>query len=202
MPRTGHRDTLLDLAHQRDIFRTKDATKRGIPAIYLTRMVRAGELKRLDRGLYALPNADLSEHASLAEVAARVPNGVICLISALAYHQLGTQLPSAVWLALPAYSKAPRIESPRLEIVRMGGESLEVGAEPHFIDGVTVRITDPSKTVADLFKFRSRVGLDVALEGLREYWHSPYRDLEALRAYTAIDRVGNVMRPYLEMLAA
>lgn len=201
MSEVEHLRAILGLAREQTIFRARDVAELGVPTTALPRMVRTGVLQRLGRGLYALANADFSEFVSFAEVAIRAPRGVVCSISALAFHQLGTQLPSTVWLALPTSVKAPRIESPRLSVVWMGRRAFETGYDLHAIDGIEVRIGDPHKTVADLFKYRSRVGLDVTLEGLRAYWESPYRDLERLRRYANIDRVESVMRPYLEMLA-
>lgn len=193
---------LLDLAGQRGLLRTREAAEAGIPTVYLTRLVRKGRLERIDRGLYALPDRDMNEHASLVEVAKKVPHGVICLLSALNCYGLGTQIPHAVWLALPAHSSEPRVGTVALELVRMSDASFRAGVQSIQIDGVDVRIFDPSKTVADLFKFRSRVGLDVALEALREYWRSDHRDADALYRYAEIDRVRRVLRPYVEMLAA
>lgn len=193
---------LLDLAERRGLLRTREAVEAGIPTIYLTRLVRRGQLERVDRGLYALPDRDMGEHASLAEVAKKVPDGVICLLSALNYYGLGTQIPHAVWLALPAHSSEPRVGTVALELVRMSEASFRAGVQAVEIDGVKVRIFDPSKTIADLFKFRSRVGLDVALEALREYWRSEHRDAASLHRYAEIDRVWRVLRPYAEMLAA
>lgn len=193
---------LLELVAREGLLRTSEAVDAGIPTIYLTRLVRKGRLERVDRGLYALPDRDMGEHASLAEVAKKVPDGVICLISALSYYGLGTQIPHAVWLALPAHSSEPRIGTVALELVRMSDASFRAGVQTVEIDGVEVRIFDPSKTIADLFKFRSRVGLDVALEALKEYWRSEHRDVDALYRYAEIDRVQRVLRPYAEMLAA
>lgn len=193
---------LLDLAERRGLLRTREAVEAGIPTVYLTRLVRKGRLERIDRGLYTLPGTPMGEHASLAEVAKKVPGGVICLLSALNYFDLGTHIPHAVWLALPAHSSEPQVGTVTLELVRMSDASFRAGVQTVEIDGVDVRIFDPSKTVADLFKFRSRVGLDVALEALREYWRSDHRDTDALYRYAEIDRVQRVLQPYVEMLAA
>ena len=156
----------------------------------------------LVRGLYALPGVPAGEHASLAEVAKKVPNGVVCRLSALSYYGLGSQIPRRVWLALPAHGSVPRLGTVTLEPVRMNDASFRAGVRTVDIDGVPVRTFGLSKTVADLFKFRSRVGLDVALEALKAYWWSEHRDPDALYRYARVDRVQRVLQPYVEVLAA
>jgi predicted transcriptional regulator of viral defense system len=193
---------ILDLVNRNGLVRARDVKSRGIPTIYLTRMVQKGTLERIARGLYTRPDTAFSEHVSLAEVATLIPHGVLCLLSALQLHELTTQMPQAIWLALPAPARNPAVANVKLEIVRMSEASLKAGVTTRVIDGVPVKVFDPSKTVADLFKYRSRVGLDVALEALKAYWHSGHRDLKALHRYARIDRVERVMRPHLETLAA
>lgn len=193
---------LLDLVDQRGLVRARDVKRAGIPTVYLTRLVRAGALERVARGLYAKASAPVSEHVSLAEVAALAPRGVICLVSALAYHGLGTQNPHRVWLALPRGTKPPTTITVGLEVVRMHSCALVAGVETHDVGGTPVPIFDPSKTIADLFKYRSRVGLDVALEALRAYWASDDRDADALRRFARLDGVEKVLQPYLEAVAA
>lgn len=193
---------ILDLVKRNGLVRARDVNSLGIPTIYLSRMVQNGTLERIARGLYALPDTPWSEHVSLAEVATLIPHGVLCLLSALQLHELTTQLPQSVWLALPPHARDPAMTTSKLEIVRMSEASLNAGVTMSNIDGVQVKVFDPSKTVADLFKYRSRVGLDVALEALKVYWHSEHRDLNALHQYARIDRVERVMRPHLETLAA
>ncbi len=195
-------DRILDLIDRHGLVRARDVHAAGIPTVYLTRLVRAGILERVARGLYARADAPADEHASLAEVAKLAPRGVVCLLSALAFHELGTQNPHRVWLALPHKAKPPASVPVQLVVARMHPRALAAGVATHRIEGVPVPIFDPSKTVADLFKFRSRVGLDVALEALRAYWNSAYRDQEALRRYARLDGVENVMQPYLEATAA
>ena len=192
---------VLDLIDHHGLVRARDVQRAGIPTVALTRLVRAGVLERVARGLYARASAPVGQHVSLAEVAKLAPRGVICLLSALTFHGLGTQNPHRVWLALPHKAKPPRSIPVQLAIVRMHPRALEAGAVMHPIDGTPVQIFDPSKTIADLFKFRTRVGLDVALEALRAYWASDHRNLNALRRYTKIDAVENVLQPYLEAVA-
>jgi predicted transcriptional regulator of viral defense system len=193
---------VVALIDHHGLVRARDVQRAGIPTVYLTRLVRAGILDRVARGLYARASSPPSEHVSLAEVAKLAPKGVICLLSALAFHGLGTQNPHRVWLALPHKSTPPSTVPARLAVVRMHPRALEAGVETHRIDGTPVPIFDPSKTIADLFRFRTRVGLDVALEALKAYWASDHRNLEALRGYARIDAVENVLQPYLEAVAA
>lgn len=193
---------ILDLAKKTGLVKTSDVKSRGIPTTYLTRMVRKGTLERVTRGLYARPDNAWSEHASLAEVAKLVPQGVLCLLSALQVHELTTQLPRAVWLALPAHSKEPKVTTVKLEVVRLNSASLRAGVTTRNIDGVPTKVFDASKTIADLFKFRSRVGQDVVLEALKAYWRSEHRNTSALHRYARVNRVDQIMRPYLETLSA
>ena len=193
---------LLDLVDHQGLVRARDVEAAGIPTVYLTRMVRAGLLERVARGLYARASAPAHEHASLAEVAKLAPRGVVCLLSALAFYELGTQNPHRVWLAIAHNAKPPTTTTVPLAVVRMHPRALAAGVATHDVDGTAVRGFDPSKTVADLFKYRNRVGLDVALEALRAYWFSPHRDAGALRRYAGIDGVEKVMQPYLEATVA
>ena len=195
-----HEQSVLRLAGRRGLLHTRDIAAAGIPTITLTRLVRSGRLLRAGRGVYALPERLGSAHRSLAEVALRAPRGVICLLSALTYHEIGTQAPFEVWLALPAGVTPPRIKSPAIRVVRMTGGSFSQGTRRVAIDGVKVPVYDAAKTVADCFKFRNKIGLDVALEALRESWRERKVTSDALWRYAKVNRVANVMRPYLEGL--
>lgn len=166
----------------------------------LTRAVRRGQLERIGRGVYGLPARPVSAHGTLAEASLRVPKGVICLLSALRFHGLTTQAPFEVWLAIDNKAATPRLDYPPLRLVRFSGPALSEGIEKHRIDGVTVRVTCVAKTVADCFKYRNKIGLDVALEALREAWAARRISSDELWRYATIDRVANVMRPYLESL--
>ena len=162
---------ILHLAHQRRLLRARDVLEQGFSTISLTRLVSAGKLERVARGIYSLPDQSISEHRSLAEVAIRVPRGTICLLSALRVHDIGTQAPFEVWMAIPHSMLSPRLDRPLLRVVRMSGKSLTEGIEEMTINGVTIHVFNPAKTIADCFKFRNKIGLDVALEALREGWH-------------------------------
>lgn len=198
-----HEDAVLRLASKRGLLRARDVAAMSLPTVVLTRLVRAGKLARAGHGLYALAGAQASAQRSLAEVALRAPRGVICLVSALRVHEVGTQSPFQVWLALPPGTTPPRMDSPQLKVVRMSGASLTEGVERVRIDGIEVPVFDTAKTIADCFKFRNKIGLDVALEALREGWRERKTTrvtMQALWRYAKVNRVGNVMRPYLEGL--
>ena len=193
---------VLALAEQRPLLRARDLAAHGLPTMVLSRLVAAGRLERIARGVYSLPGRSLSEHRSLAEVALRVPQGIVCLLSALRVHGIGTQAPFEVWIAIPHNSPTPRLDQPALRAIRMSGPALSEGIEPMQIDGVSVPVFNPAKTVADCFKYRNKIGLDVALEALRDGWAQRKLTIDALWHYATIDRVAKVMRPYLESVTA
>jgi len=193
-------ERLIDLVRSQGLIRPRDLIPLGIPRISLTRAVRRGDLERVGRGLYGLPGRQVSAHGSLAEVARRVPKGVVCLLSALRFHGITTQAPFEVWLAIENKSLAPKLDYPPLRIVRFSGAALTDGVEKHVVDGVTVRVTSVAKTVADSFKYRNKIGLDVALEALREAWHAKRMSSDDIWRYAKVCRVTNVMRPYLDSL--
>ncbi|MBL8387888.1 MAG: type IV toxin-antitoxin system AbiEi family antitoxin domain-containing protein [Hydrogenophaga sp.] len=196
-----HEQAVLALAASQPLLRARDLTEHALPTVALSRLVAAGKLDRVARGVYSLPGRALSEHRSLAEVALRVPRGVVCLLSALRVHGIGTQAPFEVWLAIPPHTPTPRLDQSALRVVRMSGPALSEGVEPIDIDGVRVQVFNPAKTVADCFKFRNKIGLDVALEALRDGWTQRKLTMDALWHYAAVNRVANVMRPYLESIA-
>ena len=181
--------------------RARDVRASGLSSPELARLVEAGQLEHVGRGLYVPAKAKITEHHSLVEAAARVPHGVVCLLSALRFHGIGTQNPHEVWLAIDVKAWKPVADSPPLRIVRFSGIALTHGAEVHKLEGVDVRITSREKTVADCFKYRNKIGLDVALEGLREYLRSRKRSIDHLNKAAEACRVARVMRPYLEALA-
>jgi predicted transcriptional regulator of viral defense system len=194
-------DKLLELVRMQGLLRPHDLAPLGIPRVALTRAVRRGQLERVGRGLYGLTARPVSAHGTLAEVARRVPKGVVCLLSALRFHDLTTQAPFEVWLAIDNKAATPKLDYPPLRLVRFSGVALTEGVEEHAVDGVTVRVTGVAKTVADCFKYRNKIGLDVALEALREAWNEKRMTSDQIWHYAKIDRVANVMRPYLESLA-
>jgi predicted transcriptional regulator of viral defense system len=193
---------VLALAGRRPLLRARELTEQGLPTVVLSRLVAAGKLERIARGVYTLPGRALSEHRSLAEVSLRVPRGVVCLLSALRVHGIGTQAPFEVWMAIPHHSPTPRLDQPALRVVRMSGAALTEGIEAVEIDGLKVPVFNAAKTVADCFKYRNKIGLDVALEALRDGWSQRKLAMDALWHHARVDRVANVMRPYLESVTA
>ena len=192
------RERATTVARERGIARSRDFDAAGIPRAYLRRLLDEGLLVRLGRGLYQLADAEWSESHSLAEAARAVPHGVICLLSALRFHGLTTQLPHQVWMLIGHKKWAPRNPPVSLRIIRATGDALATGVEWHTIEKVEVPVTSPAKTVADCFKHRSQVGLDVALEALRDCLRSRRATVDEIWHFAAIDRVQNVMRPYIE----
>lgn len=201
-PPFNHEQKVLALARKHPLLRARDVAAHGLPTVTLSRLVAAGKLERVARGIYSLPDQSISAQRSLAEVAIRVPRGVVCLLSALRLHEIGTQAPFEVWLAMPQNVPAPRLRRPALRIVRMSGAALSEGIEHINVDGVSVPVFNPAKTVADCFKYRNKIGLDVALEALSEAWRARRVTMDDLWHYATIDRVHNVMRPYMEALGA
>jgi predicted transcriptional regulator of viral defense system len=199
---TTHTDKVLELVKKAGVLRPRDLESYGIPRIYLSRLHAVGKLQRISRGLYVLPGTNVSEHRSLAEACKRIPKGVICLLSALRFHELTTQSPYEVWLAIGEKAWQPRMEYPPLRIVRFSSAALSAGMGEHRIEGVIVHVFTPAKTVADCFKYRNKIGLDVAIEALQKCWRSQRCTMDDLWQYANICRVQNVIRPYLESLAA
>lgn len=181
--------------------RMRDLESLGISRPRVRSLVDQGILEKASRGLYVLRSADVSENRTLAEVGKKVPHGVICLLSALRFHDLTTQSPHQVWVALERSAWTPKVDHISLKIVRYSGEAFEEGHQEHLIEGVPVRITSPAKTVADCFKYRNKIGLDVALEALREVRRKRLCTMEELMHFARICRVANVMKPYLESMA-
>ena len=199
--RTTKTDKILELVRKAGVLRPRDLDSYNIPRTYLSRLCSVGKLQRIGRGLYVPPGSGATEHHSLAEAGKRVPKGVVCLLSALSFHELTTQAPFEVWLAIGEKAWRPRLEYPPLRIVYFSQAALNAGVEEHKLEGVTVHVYSPAKTVADCFKYRNKTGLDVAIEALRECRRARHCTMDDLWHYAAICRVRNVMRPYLESLA-
>lgn len=162
--------------------------------------MKAGDLERTARGRYRLPDAPITAHHGLALVAAAAPQSVVCLLSALSFHEVGTQLPHEVWIAVDRRARRPSLAYPKVRVVRFSGKALIEGVEVHRIEGEAVRIYGVAKTLADVFKYRHKIGLDVALEGLRDAWSARRFTMDEIHRYARICRVERVMRPYLEGL--
>jgi len=201
MRRTAQ-DRLLSLAKQRPILRAADAARLGVHTQAFTRLVAEGVLERVGRGRYRSPNAAATEHHGLALAAASVPRGVVCLLSALVFHGLGTQNPSEVWMAIDRRARMPRVAWPPLHVVRFSGRALTEGVETHRIEGEAVRVYSVAKTIADCFKYRNKLGMDVALEALKDAWRRRRVRMTDLDRHARVCRVERAMRPYLEALTA
>ena len=182
--------------------RLADLRAAGVTAATMTRMANDGEVVRLARGLYQLADAELDAQHSLAEAASRVPKGIICLTSALAFHGLTDQLPRKVWIAIGVRDWAPEPSSPPLRIVRMTNALLDDGVETHTIESVRVKVFSIAKTIADCFRHRRSVGLTIALEGLQEALRQRKVTPAVMSRQAAKSGVATVMRPYLEALTA
>jgi len=208
MPTNRHTPTLsaleraLALAHCQGVLRPRDLAAHGLSRELLRRLESSGHLERRGRGLYVPTDAPRSEHEMLATVSARVPHGLVCLLSALRFHGLTTQNPADIWFAIDRKARRPVVHDLPLRIVRFSGAALTEGVESHRIDGVAVRVTSPARTVADCFKYRRKIGTDVALEALRECWRARRCSVDALWRAAQVCRVTAVMRPYLEAVVA
>lgn len=182
------------------VARPRDLARLGLRREYAQRLAARGELVRVARGLYAIPDAEVSSHRTLAEVAKAVPGGTICLLTALRYHGLTTQSPPEVWIALDVHGWKPRNTPFPVRTVYFSRAALTEGVETHKIDGVPVRIYSAAKTVADCFKYRNKIGVDVAVEALRDFLKRHRRGSDELWRFAKVCRVSNVMRPYLEAI--
>jgi predicted transcriptional regulator of viral defense system len=191
---------ILRLAHESGVVSTAEVRLQGIHHEYLRQLCKEGKLVRVGRGLYSLSDADVTVHQGLAQARKAIPKGVICLLSALRFHEIGTQAPHEVWVAIDRRSARPRAKYPRMRIVRFSGRSLTEGIDEHNVEGVLVRIYNPAKTVADCFKYRNKIGLDVALEALREVIRKRRCTTDELWRYAKICRVTKIMRPYMEAI--
>jgi len=193
---------ILELAHRQRLLSAADLRSHGWSPQLLLKLHRTGQLQRVSRGLYSLPDSEVTEHQSLAEVCRRVPKAVVCLLSALQFHEIGTQLPHEVWIALPEATQTPAIDYPSLRIARLRGEAYSEGVETVVEHGSTIRVYSMAKTIADCFKFRHKIGLDVALEALKEAWRQRKLNIDEVTRYAKINRVARVMQPYLETVVA
>lgn len=191
---------IVDLVRQAGILRSRDLRVRRIPRQHLRLAEQQGKITRIARGLYMVRDANVTENHDLALAAKRIPHGVVCLLSALRFHELTTQMPFEVWLAIDTKARAPKLDYPPLHIVRFSGAALTYGVVTHTLEGLAVRITSPAKTVADCFKYRNKIGRDVALEALRDCFRQHRATLDEIWEAAKVCRVANIMRPYMESL--
>lgn len=196
--RRGGIGRLLRLAKKQPVLRARDVARQGIHTSTLTRMTRSGALEKVGPGRYRLPTGTSTEHHDLAVATATVPRSVVCLVSALRFHEIGTQLPAEVWIAVPRGARVPRVSVPPIRVVNVSTAVFDLGIEEHRIEGQAVRIYSLARTVADCFRFRNKVGLDVALEALTEAWRSQRLKIDELNRMAKKLRVQRVMQPYLE----
>lgn len=192
------KERILEIAGRLGVTTAADVEAVGISRNHLYELCKAGKIERTARGLYRIPGALSTEHGVLIEVAKRVPKGVVCLLSALRFHDLTTQNPHEVWITVPRGGWRPQMDYPPLNLTYMSGESYAFGIREHMVQGIAVKVYTPAKTVADCFKFRNKVGLDVAIEALREVWRSHLAGMDDLAEAAKVCRVFTVMRPYLE----
>lgn len=195
-----HTQRILDLLGQKGILRPSDLDAIGAHRVVLTRMTAKGLLERVGRGIYRLPESPGSEHESLIAIATKVPQAVFCLMSALQFHGLTTQLPRQLWIAMPRGSHTPKIDYPPVKMVQFAGSAYSEGVEVFERDQVKLRVYCVAKTVADCFKHRNKIGLDVALEALKDARAQKKASHDDIWRYARICRVSNVMRPYLEAI--
>lgn len=191
---------LMKHVQQRGMVRPRDLAAIDVDRRVLKRLVDRGELMRRSRGVYTLPDHEPTRHTGMAEVCARAPSVTVCLISALDFHELTTQIAHFVWIMIDRKGRRPKIEYPPIEIVYASNESLTAGVQTHEIEGVKVRITSPAKTVADCFRYHDRVGQDVAVEALRDCLHQRKAKPSEIYEMAEIDRVAKMVRPYIEAL--
>ena len=192
---------ILRIAGKQRLFRLSDATAAGVHAEYVRRLTHQGQLTRVGRGLYAVATLTPTEHHTLAEVAMRVPRAVFCLLTALRFHGLGTQHPREVWLAVDRRAGIPRVDFTPIRIIRISGAALTAGIDMHMVDGVKIRVTSPARTVVDCFKFRNKIGTDVAVEALRDYRRLRKGTTDALWREAGRLRQANTMRPYWDAMS-
>lgn len=200
MSKVNKKQQILQIAQEKGVISAADLLERNIPREYLSRYARQGLLAKIDRGLYRLPGHDLGENESLIEVSKKVPKGVISLLSALRFHGITTENPFEVWMALANKSWLPKTNYPPVRFIFFSDQAMAAGVETHLLSGVEVKVFNPAKTVADCFKFRNKIGLDVALDALREGWRKKLFTMDEIFRYAKICRVHKVIRPYVETL--
>jgi len=196
------RQKLLEYAKTRKLFRASDVERElGLSRMYISRLVKDGKIERIGYGLYTLEGSDFDENQSILEVATKVPNGVICLLSALRFHDLTTQNPFEVWFAMERSTWIPKVDTVGLRVFSFSPKVYEAGVETHVISGVTVKVYSPAKTIADCFYYQKTVGLDVCLEALRDAWNARKVTMEELFHFAQIRNVKGTMLPYLNTLS-
>jgi predicted transcriptional regulator of viral defense system len=191
---------LLELVKRKGVIKSSDLLKFDIPRTYLSRLVKSGVLKKASRGIYVLLNGDVTEHQSTLEACTRVPHGIVCLLSALQFHGLTTEIPHQIWLGISPKARLPKVDYPPIRFVRFSGPALTKGITEHLIHGVKFKTTTPARTVVDCFKYRNKIGLNVALEALRDCLRKHKATVDEIHQISKIRHMENVMRPYMEAI--
>lgn len=194
-------ESLLEFVRRRGVSKTSEISAAGFDRVALTRSVKSGEIRRLSRGIYAVSDHELTEWHDLAEISKSSPKAVVALVSALSFHEIGTQMPYETWIALPRGARVPALNR-NLNITRFSEPAYSAGIEEHEIEGVNVRIYSPAKTITDCFRMRSKVGYDVAIEALKEGWRLRKFTMSDLNEFAEMNKVDKVMRPYIEAITA
>ena len=193
-------DEVLRLIRELGVVRPRDLADHGVSRTHLQRLLQRGLVERVSRGVYTTTDADISEYRSLAEASKKVPHAVVCLLSALRFHDLTTQNPHEIWMAIGEKARLPKAHEQGIRFLRFSEATLHYGVSIHTIEGVQVPVYHPAKTVADCFKYRNKTGLDVALEALRDCWRQRKATMDELWQAAKVCRVSRVMRPYMESL--
>jgi predicted transcriptional regulator of viral defense system len=193
-------EEVLKLIKRKGVLRPRDLDVPSIPRTYLQRLYQRRLIIKIGRGLYTLPGVHVTEHHTFAEAAKRVPNGILCLLSALSFHGLTSQAPFEVWMVIDRKSRLPKVDYPSIRFVRFSAQALSEGIEEHVIDGVQVKVYNAPKTVADCFKYRNKIGTDVALEALKDCWSQRKCTMDEIWKFSRICRVEKVMKPYIQAL--
>lgn len=196
----SQRERLLKLLRSTPVVRSREISAKGIDRKTVQRMVDAGEIRRISRGLYNLADVDTQRHQTLVEAQKSIESGVICLLSALSFHEIGKQMPRDVWMAVARGSRTVRAGSVPVRVVAFSGSAFSEGVEEHDLSGAKVRVYSAAKTVADCFKYRNKLGTDVAVEALRDVVQSGAASPDELLRYADMCRVRKVMTPYLESM--
>lgn len=194
------RKQILRMFQRSGFVRPRELKRAGVPRWALYEMVREGAIQRQGRGIYTLPDAPITENHSYAEAIKRAPRSIICLVSALRYHGLTMQNPAEVWVAIPRGEWQPKSDGLRLRIVQFSGKALTVGIERRHVEGVKIAVTNVARTIVDCFKFRNKIGTDLAVEALRDGWSKKRFTMKELWQYASVFRMSRVMMPYLETL--
>lgn len=183
-----------------EIFRPRDLARSGIPRTRIRTLLHQEKIEKIGRGLYRLSSIPPTEYETIAMVCKRVPGAIICLLTALHVHDIGTQSPREVWIALDRKARKPDLKDFRIRVVRFSGAMLQYGIQAKVVHGVTIHITSPARTVVDCFRYRRKIGLDVALEALRDVIQKRLTTFDEIMETAKICKVGTVIKPYLESL--